>query len=60
MLDGIRIIERVAVRGATLKALDRQWLDFGSSVAAEKKMTLARPIILSAFLALPTTCWPQQ
>ncbi len=27
MLDGIRIIERVAARGATLKALDRQWLD---------------------------------
>jgi len=27
LLDGIRIIERVAARGATLKALDRQWLD---------------------------------
>lgn len=27
MLDGIRIIERVAARGALLKALDRQWLD---------------------------------
>jgi DNA invertase Pin-like site-specific DNA recombinase len=27
MLDGIRIIERVAARGATFKALDRQWLD---------------------------------
>jgi hypothetical protein len=27
MLDGIRIIERVAGRGATFKALDRQWLD---------------------------------
>ncbi len=27
MLDGIRIIERVAARGAMLKALDRQWLD---------------------------------
>jgi DNA invertase Pin-like site-specific DNA recombinase len=27
MLDGIRIIERVAARGASLKALDRQWLD---------------------------------
>ena len=27
MLDGIRIIERVAGRGAALKALDRQWLD---------------------------------
>jgi len=27
MLDGIRVIERVAARGATLKALDRQWLD---------------------------------
>jgi DNA invertase Pin-like site-specific DNA recombinase len=27
MLDGIRIIERVAAREATLKALDRQWLD---------------------------------
>ena len=27
MLDGIRIIERVAARGAALKALDRQWLD---------------------------------
>src|SRR5262245_44930444 len=26
MLDGIRIIERVAARGATFKALDRQWL----------------------------------
>jgi len=27
MLDGIRTIERVAARGATLKALYRQWLD---------------------------------
>ena len=27
MLDGIRIIERVAARKASLKALDRQWLD---------------------------------
>lgn len=27
MLDGIRIIERVAARSAALKALDRQWLD---------------------------------
>jgi DNA invertase Pin-like site-specific DNA recombinase len=27
MLDGIRIIERVAARGATFKALDRRWLD---------------------------------
>jgi len=27
MLDGIRIIERVAARGGTFKALDRQWLD---------------------------------
>ena len=27
MLDGIRIIERVAARGATFKALDRKWLD---------------------------------
>jgi DNA invertase Pin-like site-specific DNA recombinase len=27
MLDGIRIIERVAARGATFKPLDRQWLD---------------------------------
>ena len=27
MLYGIRIIERVAARGAMLKALDRQWLD---------------------------------
>jgi len=27
MLDGIRIIERVAARKASLKTLDRQWLD---------------------------------
>ena len=27
LLDGIRIIERVAANGAMLKALDRQWLD---------------------------------
>jgi DNA invertase Pin-like site-specific DNA recombinase len=27
MLDGLRIFERVAARGASLKALDRQWLD---------------------------------
>jgi DNA invertase Pin-like site-specific DNA recombinase len=27
MFDGIRIIERVAARGAALKALDRHWLD---------------------------------
>ena len=38
MLDGIRIIERVGVRGATFKALDRQWLDLttplGKSILA--------------------------
>jgi DNA invertase Pin-like site-specific DNA recombinase len=27
LLDGIRIIDRVAAKGAMLKALDRQWLD---------------------------------
>ena len=27
MMDGIRIIERVAARKASLKALDRQWLE---------------------------------
>ena len=27
MLDGIKIIERVAARKATFKALDRKWLD---------------------------------
>jgi hypothetical protein len=27
LLDGIRIFERVAAKGAMLKALDRQWLD---------------------------------
>jgi DNA invertase Pin-like site-specific DNA recombinase len=32
MLDGIRIIERVAGRGATLKALDREWLDLTTPV----------------------------
>lgn len=32
MLDGIRIIERVAARGASLKALDRQWLDLTTPV----------------------------
>jgi DNA invertase Pin-like site-specific DNA recombinase len=32
MLDGIRIIERVAARGAALKALDRQWLDLTTPV----------------------------
>ena len=32
MLDGIRIIERVAARGATLKALDREWLDLTTPI----------------------------
>ena len=32
MLDGIRVIERVAARGASLKALDRQWLDLTTPV----------------------------
>src|SRR5262249_39574657 len=32
MLDGIRIIERVATRGATFKALDRQWLDLTTPI----------------------------
>ena len=32
MMDGIRIIERVAARGATLKALDRQWLDLTTPI----------------------------
>ena len=32
MVDGIRIIERVAARGAALKALDRQWLDLTTPV----------------------------
>jgi len=32
MLDGIKIIERVAARGATFKALDRQWLDLTTPI----------------------------
>jgi DNA invertase Pin-like site-specific DNA recombinase len=32
MLDGIRIIERVAARGATFKALDRKWLDLTTPI----------------------------
>jgi DNA invertase Pin-like site-specific DNA recombinase len=32
MTDGIRIIERVAARGASLKALDRQWLDLTTPI----------------------------
>jgi DNA invertase Pin-like site-specific DNA recombinase len=32
MLDGIRIIERVAARGAMLKALDREWLDLTTPI----------------------------
>ena len=32
MFDGIRIIERVAARGALLKALDRQWLDLTTPI----------------------------
>jgi DNA invertase Pin-like site-specific DNA recombinase len=53
MLDGIRIIERVAARRAALKALDRQWLDlttplgkgilaFLSALAEERVRILAR------------------
>ena len=38
MMDGIRIIERVAARGAMLKALDRQWLDLTTPIG---KGTLA-------------------
>src|SRR5262245_14329635 len=33
MLDGIDIIERVAARGATVKALDRKWLDLTTPIA---------------------------
>lgn len=32
MMDGIRIIERVAARGAFLKALDREWLDLTTPI----------------------------
>jgi DNA invertase Pin-like site-specific DNA recombinase len=32
MMDGIRIIERVAARGAMLKALDRPWLDLTTPI----------------------------
>src|SRR5262249_60871906 len=32
MLDGIKIIERVAARGATFKALDRKWLDLTTPI----------------------------
>jgi DNA invertase Pin-like site-specific DNA recombinase len=32
MFDGIRIIERVAARGAFLKALDREWLDLTTPI----------------------------
>jgi DNA invertase Pin-like site-specific DNA recombinase len=32
MLDGIKIIERVASRGATFKALDRKWLDLTTPI----------------------------
>ena len=32
MMDGIRIIERVAARGAMLKALDRGWLDLTTPI----------------------------
>ena len=32
MLDGIKIIERVAARGASFKALDRKWLDLTSPI----------------------------
>ena len=35
MTDGIRIIERVAARGAALKALDRQWLDLTTPLGKE-------------------------
>jgi DNA invertase Pin-like site-specific DNA recombinase len=38
MLDGIRIIERVAVRGATLKALDRQWLDLTTPLHERRRV----------------------
>jgi DNA invertase Pin-like site-specific DNA recombinase len=33
LLDGIRIIERVAAKVAMLKALDRQWLDLTRRLA---------------------------
>src|SRR5262245_41684517 len=32
ILDGIKIIERVAARGATFKALDRKWLDLTTPI----------------------------
>src|SRR5262245_55564666 len=32
MTDGIRIIERVAAQGATLKAIDRHWLDLTTPI----------------------------
>ena len=35
ILDGVRIIERVAARGAMLKALDRQWLDLTTPLGKE-------------------------
>ena len=35
MLDGIKIIERVAARGATFKALDRKWLDLTTPIGRD-------------------------
>ena len=32
MTDGIRIIEQIAARGASLKALDRPWLDLTTPI----------------------------
>src|SRR5215470_2385149 len=44
MLDGIKIIERVAARGATFKALDRKWLDLTTRRSVEAFWPSCRPL----------------
>src|SRR5262245_42081737 len=41
MLNGIRIIEGVAARSATFKALDRQWLDLTTPLGKGIRMFLS-------------------
>ena len=40
MMDGIKIIQRISERGATVKVLDRQWLDARLERAAEQLPSL--------------------
>jgi hypothetical protein len=51
MLDGIKIIERVAARGAMFKALDRKWLDLTTPMGPIGLVNVVSPATLPGSLS---------